>query len=821
MSLRVMKFGGSSVGRPERLARIMVTIDEARREGPLAVVCSAFGDSTDRLLEAARGAMAGDPVAVRAAVARVQEEAELALGGASRALGVDDPFAETVPPLLARLEATLAHPPRGRGEEGGFLDEVASFGERIACRSIASLLRSTGLPAFAVDARELVVTDDRFTDARVQGEPTRRRLRGVAAEWEGRVPVITGFLGRTRDGRTTTLGRNGSDYTAALVASALGARDLTVWTDVTGVMTADPARVPDAYPVRHISYAEALDLAHMGLRMFHPRSMATLAEAGVALTIRHTMRPDDPGTRIDQEGSPDLHRPTSVISQEGLALVEVEADAQEAALADRALALLRAAGVTPRVGVHELGGGVSLLVRGEDGARTVELLAGGLRAEGAVVRLRRPVTLVTLLAEAMGRGANVAGRLFRAVGGVGVNVRAIAMAANSRSIAFVVDDADTALAVRTAHDAFNFTHTEVNLLVVGKGTVGSALLDQLHAQGETLRREHGLLLKVSGLADRQRLRLDPRGIDTARWREALDETAPLPAPPDVAGLLADFGRLPVPVLVDVTAQDGNEVLYREAFARGMHVVAANKKPLAIAQEARDALLQAAVRHHRRYHYETTVGASLPVVGTLKDLVRTGDRVRRVEGSFSGTLGFLCGELMHGVPLSQAVRAARGAGYTEPHPRDDLTGLDAARKALILAREIGCRLSLEDVRLEPLVPREHLSEDDPERFIEALRTLDDATSHRVARLREEGKVLRYLARIDPAAARDAILSVGPVEVPLDHPAARLRGAEAFVSFTTDRHHAYPLLVQGAGAGGAVTASGVLADILSIAQAARTG
>jgi len=823
MTWRVMKFGGSSVGRPDRLAQVVRTARDASSDGPLIVVCSAFSDSTDHLLEAVRHALAGDRSGVTQALGRVREETARALSGATLALGVTVPWETIAAPLIEQVESTLARGAAAFASEAAFRDEVVSFGERISCSTIAALLRAVDAPADFVDARELLLTDDGFGSARVLQDESRDQVMAALERWRGRLPVVTGFLGRTRDGRTTTLGRNGSDYTAALLAAFAGARELTVWTDVTGVLTADPTLVPDAYPVRHLSYAEASDLAHLGLRMFHPRTMGPLAEAGVPLTIRHTMKPDDPGTRVDLVGAYSPDKPTCVISDEGLSLLELEAGGLGSSLGGRALAALRASRIPARVGVHELGGGLSVVVSGEDGERAQALLASAFGVEGAVVQLRRPVTLVTLLAESMGRGANVAGRLFAAVGGLGINVRAIAMAANSRSISFVVDDHEATLAVRAAHDAFNLAHTELSLMVLGKGTVGGALLDQVRDQREVLQREHGLKLKVVGIADGRRLWIEPAGIDLDTWRESLARVPESAIqPPDIRSVLPTVGRLPMPVLVDATAQDGHEALYQQAFESGLHVVAANKKPLTTPQEVRDQLLSSARRNHRRYQYETTVGASLPVVGTLKDLVRTGDRVRLVEGAFSGTLGFLCDALMSGVPLSQAVREAKAGGYTEPHPRDDLLGLDVARKALILAREIGCRLDLEDVTVQPFVPAHLLQEPDVDKFLASLSSQDAETAGQIERYRQEGRVLRYLARIDPAATdRRAMLTVGPVAVEASHPAARLAGTEAFVAFTTARHHARPLVVQGAGAGGEVTAAGVLADILSIGHSARAG
>jgi homoserine dehydrogenase len=359
----------------------------------------------------------------------------------------------------------------------------------------------------------------------------------------------------------------------------------------------------------------------------------------------------------------------------------------------------------------------------------------------------------------------------------------------------------------------------VSLLVLGKGTVGRQLLAQVQAQQAWLERQHGISLRVVGVVDSQHALFDEEGLAHPGLLERLAAQPPTSGgAPTLKLLLNRLRGLPVPVLVDCTAADGMETHYEEAFARGIHVVAANKKPLALPWLARERLFAEARRHRRAYHYETTVGASLPVIGTLSSMVRTGDSVLRVEGALSGTLGFLSEALMQGVPLSAAVREARARGYTEPHPREDLSGLDVGRKALILARELGLAVDLEDVVLEPFVPAELLEEDSPEAFLKGLERVDAQVEARVQAYRQEGRVLRYLARIEPsehARGRPSV-RVGPVAVEARHPAAQLRGAEAFVAFTSERHREFPLLVRGAGAGGAVTASGVLADVLRIAQ-----
>lgn len=835
---KVLKFGGSTVGDPARIGRVLDRVAEEAARAPIAVVVSAMGDGTDELGEAtdeaARGALPAARRLAAALVERARVVAQAALDAArgprssssSEAVAAIDaalrPLAEELDGLLLGVSLVRVASPELR-------DRVASFGERLSATTVAALLRARGVDALAIDARRWVVTDARFGDARVDVEASRERLATLTPRLLGRVAVHTGYLGATPDGRTTTLGRNGSDYTASLLASLTGAAGVDVWTASPGVMTADPDLVAEAYPVPHLTYREALELARFGARMFHARTMIPLIAAGIPLTIRSLVEPDAPGTRIDAQGADDVDRPTSVTSLEGLALLDVDArrlvelDAVDAGpLGARVLAALEARGVRCWMATQSgHGQAVSVVVsRAElDAARAAveRVIAPDLaRHEVDGVRVRDGVTLVTLVAEAMGRSVNVAGRLFGALGRAGVNVWGIAQSASSRSISCVVDGPDTAPAVRAVHAAFNLASADVSVVLLGHGVVGRELVAQLRAQAATLAEQLGVSLRLVGVADSRRQVFDARGL-------SLDDVGGLLARAtearDLSSLVARVRHLPVPVLVDCTAADGMEAVYTEAFAAGVHVVAANKKPLTTPWATRRALFEAARRAHRFYHYETTVGASLPVLDTLMSLVRTGDRVERVEGSLSGTLGYLSQAVSAGAPLSVAVREAKARGYTEPHPRDDLNGRDVARKAIILARELGLEVALEDVVIEPFVPTALLAEDALDVFFSRLEAHDAAFAAQVQAHAREGKVLRYLARIEPHAPGGPRIVVGPTAVDSTHPASRLRSTEAFVAFTTARYAELPLVVQGAGAGGAVTAAGVLTDVLRIAQALR--
>ena len=830
---RILKFGGSSLGQVAPLGQVLAIIGREHERARIAVVVSALGDTTDWLIEAARAAASGEPEAAEAVVDRIAAlatetlSAALAISGTTwRSLG--EVVASELLPLRVILQGIAAVgdcSPRVR-------DRVLAFGELLAASVVAGALRAVGVVAERVDARTWLVTDDQHGSASVDLDATRARVDALAGAWfagagaQRLVTVHTGFLGATSDGATTTLGRNGSDYTAALLSAVTHAQELAIWTDVSGIMTADPGLVAEAYPVAALSYREVLELAGLGLRILHPRTVVPLRAAGITLRIRNTLRPDDPGTVIDEHGSADEHRPTCIATLDDMAIVDIEGTLRSGAarIAPRVMLALAGAGIPVHFAVPAAqGNGIAFVVSCADERRATAVVDGELARERevgmiAAARVARPVSVVTLVAEAMGRTVNVAGRFFGAVGASGINVMAASQGATSRAISCVVDASDTARAAQVVHAAFNLAASRVSVLLLGKGTVGGALLTQVASERGVLGLQHDVDLRLVGVVDSRGAWFEEHGIDPT----ALHEDRRAPREDGTAlQLLERLRRLPVPVLVDCTAADGMEGLYEAALARGIHVVTANKKALALPTAARDAIFAAARRAHRDFRYETTVGASLPVIETLQNLVRTGDRVHLIEGSLSGTLGYLSNEVTRGVRLSVAVRTARERGYTEPHPRDDLSGVDAARKALILARELGFALDLADVAVEPFLPARLFVHDDVEAFLAAVATHDEAFEEQLARLRSEQLVLRYLATVAApgAAGHPVVVRVGPLAVPADHPAARLKGTEALVAFRTERYSDTPLVIQGAGAGGSITASGVLADILAIARARR--
>ncbi len=805
---RILKFGGSSVATPERVRAVAHIVRDAAASGDVVVVVSAFGGVTDALLGAARAAEAGDPAWER----RLKELRRRHLTAVAELA-----TAPEQPELTARVEAVhgdLEDLIRGifmvREASPRALDRVLSVGERVSANCVAAALRGDGLDSRAVDARDLILTDDGFGAAIVQEEETHRRIR-EALPGEG-VPVVTGFIARGRSGQTTTLGRGGSDYTASILGAALGADAVELWTDVDGVLSADPRIVHDAVLADRLGYDELMELSHFGAKVVHPPSVRPTRARSIPLLIRNTFRPDGPGTRVDAEPAPlaeDARVVRGIASIPRVALLRLEGAGMVGVrgTAMRLFGALARGGVnviliTQASSEHSICFAVSPEAA-DDAVRAVEEEFEAERRAGLIDPLvvEPELSVVAAVGAGMRERSGVAGRLFAVLGHHGINVRAIAQGSSELNVSIVVAAADEARTIRAIHDAFFLSgERTVDVYLAGVGRVGGALLDQIAAQAPALSRERRLRLRLAGVASSRGARLDPEGIAPETAREAArsaDASAPLDAMVEAA--VRDRGR--DRVFVDATAGDEVPAHYARLLEAGVAVVTANKRKLASSQAEWDALATVG----RRLYHETTVGAALPVIGTLRDLVATGDHVRRIEGVLSGTLAFLLDALNRGEAFSAAVRRAHELGYTEPDPREDLGGRDVARKLLILSRLAGRRLEPEAMPVEPLIPPDGFdsSLDD---FWERLPSLDDEWAGRVREAAGREERLVYLARLDGDEA-----AVGLSSLPASH-AAVGSGTDNLVAFTTERYAETPLVVRGPGAGPELTASGVFADVL---------
>jgi len=812
-TVRVLKFGGSSVATPDRIRAIGAIVLDATARAPVVVVVSAFAGVTDQLIACARRAGAGEPFdALYDAIAARHRACVDALGGmdaAAIAPLVDDDLRELGDTLLD-LAARRACPPE-------LLDAAASIGERLSAVIVAGYLNQFRATCY-VDARRLVITDDRFTRATVRFDRTNRAVRGELSRLWRRspraVPVITGFIGATADGRTTTIGRNGSDYTAAIVGAALAAAAIEIWTDVDGVMSADPRLVRSAAVLPQLTYDDARDLANVGARVIHPAAIEPAIARSIPILVRNTFNPDAPGTRI--AASAGAAAP-SVNALGDIALLTLSADGPLPSAAARLFGALAARGIETIFGSHSaFDGTIAVVIHGADAEAAMETvrMAFAEDLDAGTARLKRhgDKAIVAAVGGAAADRSESAGRMLGSLARHGVRVTAISPFAGGRHVACLIDDADRSRALAIAHHAAVAAPTPIALAIVGVGRVGSALLRELCDREASLR-SRGVEAHIVAIADSRRFVVSRDGLDPAVWREALETSS---RPMDARVLAREVAALGNAhgVLVDCTAAQAVVDAYPDIIEAGMHIVAPNK--LGNVQPwPQYAALRAQLADRRRYFYDSTnVGAGLPILSTVRHLIAGGGTVSRIEGIVSGTLNHLFTAFDGDAPFSALVRDAHRLGLTEPDPRHDLGGHDVARKLLILAREAGLTIDLEDVDVESLVPDCLRGGSFSESFFDAYAAFDASARERLERARQRGRALRYVATLDRGRA-----SAGVRELPADHPLAAARGCDNIVAITSDRSERTPLVVCGAGAGAEVTARGIVADLCALAARLR--
>ncbi len=824
-SLEVWKFGGASLADAAAVRRAVELIKSHR--GPLVIVVSAMAGVTDLLLEGARAAVGGNLALAleKADVFRRKNvaAAEALLRGRERRRLIErievatDEYRD-----LARAVTTLRDlAPRAS-------DTLVSRGERVATAIVAAALHASGRAASGLDAPDFVVTDGHYGNATPDVAATRARARAELLPLlrRGRTPVVPGFIGRGPDGGLTTLGRGGSDLTATLMARCLDATRVVLWKDVPGVLTADPRVVPDARLIPELHQREAAEVAYYGAKVLHPRALIPLEDRPTAVQVRSFLHPERPGTEISARKTLPRYPVKALATIKGQALVTVAGKG-----------MMGVPGIAARTfeAVHAEGLSVSTIFQASsesaigftlaegDAPRAVTALRRAFKDELALglireIASRDGLAVIAVVGNGMAGTPGIAARVFGALAARGVNVVAIAQGSSELNISFVVASADAAEATRRVHAAFQLSkvgggqavgdgHTDVVLL--GFGKVGRALADQLAA------RSGGARVRVVGLMDRSGYVFDRKGLSPQRLLDLAEKK-------DAGALLADLGGVQAampaglaaigahavsrPVVVDVTADDTHATLV-SALEAGFDLVMANKRPMAGAFEGYERLLETARVHARRVRFEATVGAGLPIIDTFAKLIASGDRVLRVEGCVSGTLGYVLSALGEGRPFSEAVREAVDLGYAEPDPRDDLSGLDAARKGLILARLMGYRGPLpEPENLTPPALRRASRQE----FLRRLPSFDDAWRERVARGARSGRVLRYVVAATRASIRASLASV-----PRESPIGALSGTRNLISFTTRRYLKEPLIVMGPGAGPEVTAAGILNDIQYLA------
>ena len=809
VGLHVLKFGGTSLGTSDRVWEVASIIAAQSEKGPTIAVVSALGHVTDELVAASELAKAGD----QRYAAKLEELRQLHLESVKDLTGPEDQsrVAESIDVILTRLEELLRGVSLVKECTPRTQDGVLSVGERLSTLLVAAALRKTGVDAESCDTTSLIVTDNNFGAASVKMAATRDRVVPHFEQADS-LQIVTGFIAGTAAGETTTLGRGGSDYTATLLGAILGAEAVEIWTDVNGVMSADPRIVKEAFSLESLSYDELMELSHWGAKVMHPAAVQPAREKGLRILIRNTLNRDFAGTEVREDAPTKPGFPVrGIASINNVSLLRLEGTGLQGSTgtAERLFGALARERISVIL-ITQASSERSICFAVEPGKldQAVEAIhdAFALERQANLVDdlvVEERCSILAAVGDAMRDSPGIAGRIFDVLGHHRVNVRAIAQGSSELNISFVVTQDDEERALRAIHRAlFRPPGRSLQLYVIGVGRVGSALLDQINAQIERLRGD-GVEVVLAGLGRSSGAVLDPAGLDLSDWRSASEAELTTGAELVESAARSDH---PCRVFVDVTASAEVVEDYESLLRAGVAVVSANKIAFSGAMERFETLQRLGARG-RGIFFETTVGAGLPILKTIEDLVATGDVIDRVEGVLSGTLGFISDRLMAGTSFSEALKEADDLGFTEPDPREDLGGRDVARKLVILGRMAGFSFELDDVKIEPLLPGEGWTDMTVDEF---WKRLPDVDAH-FAELREQamaaGRALRYLASVDAGQA-----SVRMTEVAPEHPCASLSNSENLVTIISTRYADTPLVVRGPGAGPDVTAAGVFADIL---------
>ena len=810
--MKILKFGGSSVASAERI-RSVVNIIRSQDDESLVVVCSALGGVTDKLIEASQLAAAGDDAYLQvfddlssrhlecANALLVGPELEGARGHIQDKL---ESLGEVLRGIYLIQECTL----RSK-------DLVMSFGERLSNFLVCEYLKQFVSDAVMLDARHVVKTDDQFGGARVRMSESFQNIRNHSNGY-ARVRVVTGFIASTEKGETTTLGRGGSDYTASLFGAALGAEEIQIWTDVDGVLSADPRIVSDAKPVTSMSYEEAMEMSHFGAKVIYPPTMQPALDAGIPIRIKNTFNHQVEGTLIGAQQSGGVDRPvTGISSIKEIAFIRVHGSGLVGVTgtAGRMFSALARAGIniimiTQGSSEHS----ICFAVEPGDAERSVaaikeEFALQILQRQIEDILVEKDLSIVAVIGERMRQTPGISGRLFGALGDAGVNVIAIAQGSSERNISIVVKKDQVTEAMQVIHQDFfgdsrggvvKTQKPDARIYLVGTGLIGSTLLDQIASLTKST-------VRVHGLADSRNMMVSDRAINPEMWKQALEAGEPSDLDSFIEQMVAHDGDRKI--LVDCTASELIAQRYPEILDAGTKIVTPNKKAASGPQKGFDKIADALMRGDMRH--ETNVGAGLPVISSIRSLKETADEILEISGVFSGTLSYLFNTYDGHSSFAELVSQAREKGFTEPDPRDDLSGMDVARKLVVLARELGMSVELSDVEVENLTPEPCRSIQSVDEFLEHLKDHDDEFAQRALLAQGGGKRLRYIGSIKGGKLSVQLEAVGP-----EASTYGLSGSDNLVAIRTRRYRDRPLVIQGPGAGAEVTAAGVLADILSL-------
>ncbi len=818
--MKVLKFGGTSVGSPETIAALIEILKKYYAENArLAVVFSAFSKVTDALISLADKAGRGDNSYLadfETVKNRHLDAAETLLAGATEKFK-SEAFAHIfhnfndLAGVLQGIFLLREVSPRS-------LDFVCSFGERNSTYIISRAMQLAGIPTDFLDAREVVRTDAQFNSARVNFPETNKNIVDYF-EKNPNVQAITGFIGSTADGLTTTLGRGGSDYTAAIFGAALDAEAIEIWTDVDGVLTADPRRVKKAFTQPTISYREAMEMSHFGAKVIYPPTIMPALTKNIPILIKNTFHPDFPGTFIGP-GQEEKRLPGAIT---GISSIN-----QICLLTLQGSGLFGVPGISARLFGALAGAGVNVVIITQASSESsitfavspgqAELAKSAAEKEFLFeirenlvepLRIERDLSVVAVVGENMRYRPGIAGQLFQALGKNGVNIVAIAQGSSELNITVVISAHHETKALNAIHEAFFLSDSKtLNIFIVGVGLIGSTLIRQMEKQAKYLSEKRNLEIRVVGLANSRQMIFNENGLDLSIWESNLKSADHHFSISKFVGEMKKM-NLPNAIFIDNTASAEVASFYEQILDASISISTPNKLAASGSFLQYIKLKKLAEKRGVSWRFEANVGAGLPIISTLGGLIQSGDKILKIEGVLSGTLSFIFNNFKSGKKFSEIVRQAKALGLTEPDPRDDLSGSDVRRKLLILTRESGIKMEENDIQLEPLLPAACLEPDTVEGFFEELEKHDGHFERLIQIAENEGLALRFVAKLE---GRNA--SIGLQKVSQEHPFFFLSGTDNMVVFTSERYRERPLVVRGPGAGAEVTAAGVFAEVIGM-------
>ena len=813
--MKVLKFGGTSVGSVKSIQTLLdILKKEIAGGGTPVIVLSAMSGVTNLLIDVAEKAASGESYSEQ-----LVELEKRHFDVIKELIGVQKQnpvftklklFFNELEDLLQGVYSLQELTPRTR-------DLILSYGERCSAFMISRIAEQDFPQSLYVDASELVKTDNNYGKAMVQTEATEMLIRNFYNGNNSKILFVTGFIASTDQGRITTLGRGGSDYTAAIFASALNASEIQIWTDVNGMMTADPRMVKKAFPLAELSYTEAMELSFFGAKVIYPPTMIPAFLKKIPIVIKNTFEPEYPGTVIKHSISPSNLPIKGISSINDISIINLEGSGMvgKAGFSGRLFSLLvreqiNVILITQSSSEHS----ITFAVHPADAVKAKQLIEQEFELEINAQKLESPVieqdlSILAIVGENMKQTPGISGKLFHALGRNGINVRAIAQGSSEYNISVVIAKQDLAKALNAVHDDF-FTEFKKTLHVfcLGTGNIGRTLFRQINEHFDYLKQNNGILIKIAGISNTSKMVFDADGLLLDSWQEKLEKSN---EKADLAAFIERMKTMNLPncVFIDNTASGKPVESYEDIFKSNISIITCNKLGNSSGYAQYKLFKDTARKYGVDFYYETNVGAGLPIIRTLKDLMVSGDRVKRIEAVLSGTISFIFNYYKGDATFYDIVKMAQEKGYTEPDPRDDLKGTDFMRKMLILAREAGYALEQEDIEIENMLPQSCLDAKSVPDFYKELQASEPFFAKMKNDAESSGKVLRYIGKLEDGKAAITLQMVGE-----DHPFYMLSGSDNIISFTTDRYTERPMVVKGPGAGAEVTAAGVFSDLVNL-------